>query len=213
MKKLYSKWAILCFSGFMVFSGFCFAKDDATQNIASANPESTAKIETSSKIENSANKNVNYFLIQSAAKGSIQIQKNAGNTYTIVLHHISPYLSYFSDRPNRSAGQITLQKYLELWSKKGVAGYKNNPPNAILHAMVSASSQSSQPSQGAEAANHEPNYYAFEISEPKYDSAAQTLSYVAKPLNGGNNGKLPEAAELNHVTLFIDDVCLSCWGE
>jgi len=42
-----------------------------------------------------------------------------------------PLVVYFSDRPVRVSGHITLEKFLWLWDK-GVDNFKNNPPNAEL---------------------------------------------------------------------------------
>ncbi len=49
---------------------------------------------------------------------------------TLTLKGI-PLVVYFSDRPVRVAGHITLEKFVGMWDK-GVDNFKDNPPNAEL---------------------------------------------------------------------------------
>lgn len=49
---------------------------------------------------------------------------------TITLKGV-PLVVYFSDRPYRISGHISLEKFVGMWDK-GVDNFKNDPPNAEL---------------------------------------------------------------------------------
>lgn len=49
---------------------------------------------------------------------------------TLTLKDI-PLVIYFSDRPNRIAGHMSLEGFVRLWGK-GVDSFKSDPPNATL---------------------------------------------------------------------------------
>jgi len=52
---------------------------------------------------------------------------------TLTLNGV-PNVLYFSDRPVRVAGHLSLEKFVELWNK-GVNSYKADPPNATLSVL------------------------------------------------------------------------------
>jgi len=64
-----------------------------------------------------------YLFVLSGTSGSLK-----GDTLTL---NGVPNVIYFSDRPNRVAGHISLAKFVESWNK-GVDSYKADPPNAVL---------------------------------------------------------------------------------
>jgi hypothetical protein len=64
-----------------------------------------------------------YLFVLSSGSGSIE-----GNTLT--LNKVNSVV-YFSDRPNRIAGHISLQQFVDNWGK-GVEGFDVDPPNATL---------------------------------------------------------------------------------
>jgi len=45
-----------------------------------------------------------------------------------------PNVIYFSDRPARKAGHMSLSKFVEIWDK-GSDSYKADPPNATLSVL------------------------------------------------------------------------------
>ena len=62
-----------------------------------------------------------YLFVISGTSGSLK-----GDTLTL---NGVPNVLYFSDRPDRVAGHLSLEKFLELWNM-GVNSYKADPPNA-----------------------------------------------------------------------------------
>lgn len=137
-----------------------------------------------------------YLLVQHSAKATIE-SKAGDKTFTITLLDVSPHVDYFSDRPNRKAGSLPIQDFLKLWEPKGTKSFHNNPPNAYFNAME----------MGTTTANNIKNM-TIELSNPQYDSQANTLRYTAVPLPGM---EMPKSSTLNYITLFIDNVCLACW--
>jgi hypothetical protein len=67
--------------------------------------------------------NPQFLFVMSATAGSYE-----GQTLTITG---VPSVTYFSDRPYRIAGHITLEKFVELWGE-GSDSFKTDPPNATL---------------------------------------------------------------------------------
>ena len=63
------------------------------------------------------------------------IAKTSGG-YTLTLKGMDDKVLYFSDRPVRKAGFITMTRFMGGWAK-GKDSFKDNPPNAaIVHAAL-----------------------------------------------------------------------------
>ena len=70
-----------------------------------------------------SSKDVQYLYVMSAESGSFDGEK-------LTLNGV-PNVIYFSDRPNRIAGHISLKEFVETWGK-GSDSFKADPPNATL---------------------------------------------------------------------------------
>jgi len=71
-------------------------------------------------------KNPGYLFVISGTSGSLD-----GDTLTL---NGVPNVVYFTDRPARKAGHISISNFVEKWDK-GVNSYKANPPNATLSVL------------------------------------------------------------------------------
>jgi len=71
-------------------------------------------------------KNPGYLFVISGTSGSLE-----GDTLTL---NGVPNVVYFSDRPSRKAGHLSLEKFVESWNK-GSDSYKADPPNATLSVL------------------------------------------------------------------------------
>jgi len=71
-------------------------------------------------------KNPGYLFVLSAASGSLE-----GDTLTL---NGVPNVIYFTERPDRVAGYISLSNFIEMWDK-GVDSFKADPPNATLSVL------------------------------------------------------------------------------
>jgi len=70
--------------------------------------------------------NPGYLFVLSATSGSLK-----GDTLTL---NGVPNVIYFSDRPARKAGHMSLSEFIEMWDK-GVDSFKADPPNATLSVL------------------------------------------------------------------------------
>jgi len=77
-------------------------------------------------------KNPGYLFVLSATSGSLK-----GDTLTL---NGVPSVIYFSDRPARKAGHISLETFVESWSK-GTDSFKTDPPNATLSVLKNDGAQ------------------------------------------------------------------------
>jgi len=71
-------------------------------------------------------KELSYLFVLSATSGSLK-----GDTLTL---DGVPNVIYFTDRPARKAGHISVSEFIEMWSK-GVDSFKGDPPNATLSVL------------------------------------------------------------------------------
>lgn len=124
-----------------------------------------------------------------ASSGAVQLMfvqsaeslKADGKTLRLV--NVSPQTIYFSDRPMRIAGHITLPAYLEEWTAAaGPDNFSKDPPNATLSVY--------QPGQRTNTLT------VVEISHPVVDG--KDLVYRYKLIEG----KVPAAG--GATSLFID---------
>lgn len=142
-----------------------------------------------------------YLFVQTAGTGTIEAIAGKDNTFKITLKQVNPYATYFAERPAKKAGFIPIQKFLSLWAKKEDNKLGANAPNAFFHAMHAE--------QGKE---DKVLNVALELAEPVYDSATQTLTYLAKPLNASSMPMPTSNTPVKYVTLFVDDgPCIGCW--
>jgi hypothetical protein len=131
--------------------------------------------------------------VQSVA--SAKIERDKSGIYSLTLLNISPFVTQFSERPHRKTALISIERLVNLWLNMEKDGFGVNPPNADIACEV----------KGLEG----PQNYAVVLTEPVYSVEKKTLVYQIKPLEG--SPAFPDSAELSHVSLFIDDVCLDCW--
>ncbi|KTD64828.1 hypothetical protein [Legionella spiritensis] len=126
----------------------------------------------------------NMLFLQSASAG--ELVKNKGQHYTLILKKSPDYVGYFTDRPQRKAGMVSLRQFIALWQNKTI---KNNfsdvPPNAAI-AMKLASGQLQ-------------NFVAV-VSAPGYDN--KTVSYQLDVIS-----KQPlQTGKIVHANMFFDDI-------
>jgi len=126
----------------------------------------------------------NVLFFQSSSDGVIA--KSGKNTYSLTLKANSGYVSYFTDRPVRKAGTVSLQKFISMWNDKKIKpNFAESAPNVAINLV-------SQQGKNQNA--------VVEVSNPTY--ADNTVTYQLsmidkKPLLEGN---------LKHVVLFFDDI-------
>ena len=114
-----------------------------------------------------------YIPVISGTSGSLD-----GNTLTL---NGVPNVLYFSDRPDREAGHLSLEKFVESWNE-GVYSYKADPPSATLSVLKK---------DGAENV-------VFELNSVEQKSGSVDFKVVVL------EGVEKVATSFNAGTLFID---------
>lgn len=135
-------------------------------------------------------------LVQYAPIARIEALK--GDVYKITLRDIMPYVNYFTERPDRKAGIVSLEKYLALWRGDHPNNFEQNPPNVDINALESHAFSDDK------AIN-----IAGVLNKPHYDKENNILTYEFTPLKPLHE-KFTNTT-VQYLSIFIDDVCLSCW--
>lgn len=92
-----------------------------------------------------------------------------------------PLVIYFSDRPARISGQLSIQVFEQGWGQ-GPDSFKADPPNGTLSILDEAGNKN----------------IVVELSEPNVKVEEGQISFKVRVLNG----ELP--ASFGHCSLFID---------
>lgn len=142
---------------------------------------------------------ISYLFIQSASKAVIEQVPSHPDQYQLILTQIQPFVSYFSDRPNRITGIIPVNQFLDIW-KNGNNSFSKVPPNvgvsgSKIHGFFNKTATS----------------FVLELSHPRYDLKNKSLSYDVKFLSSNKPSDLSSTIILQNATLFFDDMsCPSC---
>ena len=124
------------------------------------------------------------FLFVLRAVTGVITKTNGG--YTLTLKGMDDKVLYFSDRPVRKAGFITLTQFMDDWSK-GNDSFKKTPPNAaIVHAAL-------YPSDKGRA-----QALAVELTNPT--NTGDGWTFDMKVMGGG----MLDEAVLSQVSVFVD---------
>lgn len=92
-----------------------------------------------------------------------------------------PLVVYFSDRPHRLSGMLSIQVFEQGW-RQGSDSFKADPPNATLSIL------------GKDGDTN----VVVELSEPNVKVKEGSISFKVRVLQG----EIPES--FKHATLFID---------
>lgn len=119
-------------------------------------------------------------------------------SYELTLQKASPEVIYFSDRPLRVSGHVSLNKYVHEWN----SSFKTTPPNAVVEIVD---------------LNSNPNKinisnFPVELTKPhisKQHNGTETLQFNIKPIE---NTSIAPIKNNDFVAVFVDDVCISCIG-
>jgi hypothetical protein len=140
----------------------------ATLALCAALVAGTAQAEDNSELQ--------LMFVQTAA--GIEVDTTA---QVLRLKEVLPQVLYFSDRPQRVAGHVTMAGYLDEWTK-GENSFGEDPPNATLSVYEPGQSDNTT--------------VVIEIKQPEVDG--KDITYRYKLING----EMPTAGE--NAALFID---------
>jgi hypothetical protein len=119
---------------------------------------------------------------------AIQTAENSAfDGKTLTLRGTNPAVVMFTDRPRRVAESMPVATFVGGWAAGGKQSFASKPPNAGVTTVVDGKTETA----------------VVVLSEPKLEGT--TISYSVRVIEG----TLPRAGKTTSV--FIDDVCLSCW--
>lgn len=72
------------------------------------------------------------FLFTQVARTATFTPLSAANQYKLVLHDVNGKVLWFTDRPERKHGHMSVANYVNLWKKQGANSFGDNNPNADL---------------------------------------------------------------------------------
>lgn len=122
--------------------------------------------------------NTSYLYVASAPSGSLK-----GDILTL---NGVPNIVYFSDRPARTAGHLSIEKFIASWSEANEPS-NENPPNAVLSVLDNTSQN-------------------FVVEILSVESKNDSMSFKVKELQG----EIPDSFE--GASLFIDDAHIKTPG-
>ena len=125
-----------------------------------------------------------------AAKDS-KVKSNNGKVGELILYQVDKSVTYFTDRPMRKAGKMSMEAFLKLWDK----GFEKDHPNSAFVYFEE---------DGKTVYTDIPVI----LDHPKYDKEHDRLTFDIKVLEEKQRLKTGHFGE---VTLFVDIIC--AWME
>ena len=159
------------------------------------NTESSQSLTNETQDKTEADKEKTFFMfVQNATSGTMLPVESKENIYLLTLNNVNPSTIYFSDRPERITGQVSMQEFLD-----GLGFAEDNPPNAAIEIMNNEGTA---------------DVLVVELFSPKYDTETKVLTYEVTILKDTTTGGLAHYNEkksvdvitsFDAVALFIDD--------
>jgi hypothetical protein len=146
---------------------------------------------------------VEMLFVQTFSTATITANPADTAAFTIRLEDGTGQTVYFSDRPERLAGTITDEQFLD-----GRAFDPADPPNAAIVTVIGDASEA---------------VLVVELTDPAYDAGTGAVTYAAKELQGRPEGKVLASLaarvtdtdvgdNFGPVTLFIDELACLPYG-
>jgi hypothetical protein len=147
-----------------------------------------------------AGKDISFLFVQTSSKGTLQAVPNKPGTYTLTLKPARPYITYFSNSPNRIAKLMSVEDFVATWYTSP-NNLKRNPPNADISGVLVK-----------DLLIKKPTNLTVELLSMKYEPKNESMTYVVHLLRGDK--MLATYNKFDYIALFIDNVddCPSCWN-
>ncbi|MFC2024415.1 hypothetical protein ACFLTJ_02410 [Chloroflexota bacterium] len=136
--------------------------------------------------------------VHNATSGTLNPIAGAEDTFHLTMEGVSYSTLWFSERPDFIAGHIPTRLFIENWGT-GENSFATSPPNAALDILEGET---------------DGDVLVVQLSQPKYDQAADRLTYQVQVLQDAVSGlesfnlriDAPTAVPRNfsHASLFID---------
>jgi len=127
------------------------------------------------------------FFVQTASSAHMHNGK-------LELRSVNPAVVWFTDRPNRNAGHVSINRYMHLWNDQS-SNFKQNNPNASLVGFV----------QNPVTKKRETVSVVLDLKNAKYNKQTHTLTYNMKRIKFATDASaIKGSLSMVHPTLFID---------
>ncbi|MBN1684906.1 MAG: hypothetical protein JW855_05715 [Gammaproteobacteria bacterium] len=133
---------------------------------------------------------VNLIFLQSATAGELRESTLHEGYYQLTLYNVAPYITYFTQRPNRNSGIVPLQNFVKAWNV-GPNSFQDNNPNAVIVA-----------GQINDTINKNTPPLLAALSNPQYDMNKNVLQFLVKPLS--TQKLLYKEITYQYVTIIIE---------
>ncbi len=133
------------------------------------------------------NQNTSYLFMLEATKG--QVVETANHQQQLILHPIHDFIYYFSERPKREAGPLSMNIFIKMWETNNLNSFKNDHPNAVIARL----------SFPLHTPNNKDNDQFIILSKPSYNESTHTLTFN---IEGIKRKLVPET--IGQCALFID---------
>lgn len=108
--------------------------------------------------------------IQQAKVAELTCNPNKLGKYLLKVSGSDKTLVYFSDKPNREAGTVTLSQFVKSWENNGEL--QTSPPNVVISYVNFKST--SEDGVGADV---------LQLTNPKYNYSEDSVTFEAEPLH------------------------------
>jgi hypothetical protein len=133
--------------------------------------------------------------VVNAKSGSLIPRGDSTTDFTLTLAGVDAQATWFTDRPNRQAGALTLAELSSQWKR---LGFTSDPPNAAIQLT---------------SGDPKADTLIVELGKPHYDRARRVVTLRAKRLGGtvhtiGGHERMADKSiprRFGSVSLFIDD--------
>jgi len=115
--------------------------------------------------------NFELLFIQSAEEVTLKQNPRNPERWTITLKNIDPDIAYFSEKPRKMAGKVTIQDFIEEWNLNN----KNSPSGSLVTKFSHADAQGTDSDR------------KVILSNPRYNAKRMTLTYDARNAYGTDN--------------------------
>jgi len=127
-----------------------------------------------------------------AETASIDMMDGTTMNGMLTLHDVNDSVAFFSERPNRRAGNVPLKRFIDDWDS-GADSFSLQPPNAGFIYFAPSDSPKRQTAHYSEL--------NLVLRNPRYNSKKDTLTFDYTLLSPGTHVK---EGSLLEPTLFID---------
>jgi len=132
------------------------------------------------------------FYTQIASKAALSPTKKS-DIYKLTLSGVPKQVVWFTDRPCRKSGRISLGQFVKLWDTKKANSFGKVHPNGSFVYSIKAKNE----------AIDEHDVEVLELIKPKIGKSG-TLTYTVKLLNKNSRLRIEHPEAIQTAALFVD---------